>query len=267
MGMTLYQVDTFTDRPFFGNPAAVCILPRSGDEHWMQKVAMEMNLSETAYLYRQGDGYNLRWFTPAMEVDLCGHATLASAHILWERGFLKKDELARFYTRSGFLTAEHKENFIEMDFPVEPEEKTDAPPELTAALGTTPKYVGKNRFDYLVELDSEETVRNLRPDFLLLAKIPTRGVMVTSRSDSDYYDFVSRFFAPGAGIAEDPVTGSAHCCLGPYWQKRLNKNNFVAYQASSRGGTVFVRLKGDRIGLGGQAVSVLRAALLQEDGQ
>lgn len=216
MGLTIIQVDAFTDKPFAGNPAAVCVLPEPRDEHWRQNLALEMNLSETAFLHRQADGYNLRWFTPAVEFDLCGHATLASAHVLWETGHLNPDEQARFYTRSGLLTAERKGNWIELEFPAEPEEPVTAPADLTTALRVKMNYVGKNRFDYLVEVDSEATLRNMTPDFALLGKMPVRGVMVTSRSTSQNYDFVSRFFAPGSGINEDFVTGSAHCCLGPF---------------------------------------------------
>lgn len=262
MPLPIFQVDAFTNKPFAGNPAAVCILPAPGDERWMQQVAQEMNLSETAFLHRQADGFNLRWFTPAVEVDLCGHATLASAHVLWETGHLQPEEPARFYTRSGLLTAERKGEWIELDFPVTPEEPATAPADLARALGVTPAYVGKNRFDYLVEVDSEETVHALKPDFALLRTLPVRGVIVTSPATSSEYDFVSRFFAPGSGVDEDPVTGSAHCCLGPFWSKRLGKNEFIAYQASKRGGVVRVRLSGKRVYLSGQAVTVLRGELV-----
>jgi PhzF family phenazine biosynthesis protein len=258
----LVQVDAFTDRAFAGNPAAVCLLDSPHDEGWMQNVAREMNLSETAFLVLRKEGYDLRWFTPEAEVDLCGHATLASAHVLWEEDILDKQETARFHTRSGLLTATRKEGWIEMDFPAELQKPAIAPPVLASALGTTPVYLGKNRFDYLVELESEEVLRNLHPDLALLKTIPARGVIVTSPSDSKDYDFVSRFFAPGVGINEDPVTGSAHCCLGPYWQKRLKKDNFTAYQASARGGIVRVTVQGDRVLLSGQAVTVLRGELL-----
>ena len=261
MGLRIFQVDAFTDKPFAGNPAAVCVLPEPRDAAWMQNVAQEMNLSETAFLHRQTDAYNLRWFTPAVEVDLCGHATLASAHVLWEAGYLKRDEPARFSTRSGLLTAERKGGWIELDFPAEREERVTAPSDLGRALGVTPTYVGKNRFDYLVEVVSEETVRNLKPDFALLGDIPARGFIVTSLASTQGFDFVSRFFAPRAGINEDPVTGSTHCCLGPFWGTRLKKNEFVAYQASARGGIVRVRVSGDRVVLGGQAVTVLRGEL------
>lgn len=264
MAQTIYQVDAFTDKPFTGNPAGVCILSEAPDESWMQNVACEMNLSETAFLLKQEDGFNLRWFTPAVEVDLCGHATLASAHILWETGQLKPEEQVRFHTRSGLLTAERKGDWIEMNFPATPEEPTEAPAGLIEALGVPATYVGKNRFDYLVEVDSEEVVRNMQPDFTLLAKVEARGIMVTSIPSKLDYDFVSRFFAPQVGINEDPVTGSAHCSLGPYWSKRLEKNEFVACQASARGGIIRVRVDGERVYLGGQAVTVLRGELFAD---
>jgi PhzF family phenazine biosynthesis protein len=262
MGLTVYQVDAFTSKAFAGNPAGVCLLPEPRDEAWMQKLALEMNLSETAFLVEGDDGYDLRWFTPAMEVDLCGHATLASAHILWETGVLGPEQTAKFHTRSGVLTARRGNDRIEMDFPATPAEPAEAPPALAQALDVAPRYVGKNLFDFLVEVDSESSVRGLRPDFRLLKELGVRGLMVTSRSESRDFDFVSRFFAPGAGIDEDPVTGSAHCSLGPYWGERLGKQELVAYQASARGGTVYIRLAGERVILGGEAVTVLRAELL-----
>ena len=261
MGEIIIQIDAFTDRPFRGNPAAVCILSRHRDDTWMQNVAREMNLSETAFLEKKEDGFNLRWFTPAVEVELCGHATLASAHALWEIGYLDPKEQARFFTKSGLLTAALTDDWIEMNFPVEPETAASAPPDLSSALGVGFTYVGKNRFDYLVEIDSEESIRRINPDFSLLATVPMRGVIVTSPSSSTEYDFVSRFFAPQVGVNEDPVTGSAHCCLGPYWGAKLGKNEMVAYQASSRGGIVRVRMDKDRVYLGGQAVTVLRGEL------
>lgn len=261
MRQTIIQVDAFTGKPFSGNPAAVCLLEAPREAAWMQNVAREMNLSETAFLLKKADGYDLRWFTPETEVDLCGHATLASAHVLWEDGHLQPDEEARFHTRSGLLIARHTGDRIEMDFPSEPQKPAIAPSLLTRALNTTPVYTGKNRFDYLVEIESEDVVRKLRPDFTLLKTVPARGVIVTALSDSREYDFVSRFFAPAVGINEDPVTGSAHCCLGPYWQKRLKKDSFTAYQASSRGGVIRVRVRGERVLLGGQAVIVMRGEL------
>lgn len=262
MGQTIFQVDAFTDRPFSGNPAGVCVVPEPRNERWMKNVAREMNLSETAFLHRQADGYNLRWFTPTVEVDLCGHATLASAHILWEVGYLEPGEQARFHTLSGLLTADRKGDWIEMNFPAQPEEPASAPPGLLEALGVPVKYIGKSKFDYLLEVDSEEIVRSAKPDFSLLATVPTRGVIVTSLASSKDYDFASRFFAPQVGINEDPVTGSAHCTLSPFWSKRLGRDELVGYQASARGGVVRVRLNGDRVYLGGQAITVLRGELV-----
>lgn len=261
MTIPLYQVDAFTDKPFKGNPAAVCLLPEPADEIWMQSVAAEMNLSETAFLHPQDDGFNLRWFTPAVEVDLCGHATLASAHVLWETGVLPLQEPAQFLTRSGLLTAAYHRDWIEMDFPAKAPEPVTPPEGLLQALGVSTHYTGSNRMDYLVEVETEEAVCTLNPDFVRLAQLPVRGVIVTSRASMPGYDFVSRFFAPTAGVPEDPVTGSAHCCLGPYWQSRLGQTELTAYQCSRRGGTVKVRVTPDRVFLSGQAVTVFRGDL------
>jgi len=261
MGLKIFQADAFTDKAFAGNPAAVCILTDPRDDAWMQNLAREMNLSETAFLHKQEDGYGLRWFTPTVEVALCGHATLASAHILWETAMLAPREQARFHTLSGLLTAERKGNWIELNFPATPEQQATPPPRLMEALSVAPKYVGKSKFDYLVEVDTEETVRNMKPEFGLLRAMQVRGVMVTSQATMAGYDFVSRFFAPGSGIDEDPVTGSAYCCLGPFWSKRLGKNELTAFQASRRGGTVRVRVRDDRVYLSGQAVTVFRGEL------
>lgn len=263
MAIRIVQVDAFTSRLFAGNPAAVCVLPEAPAEQWMRDVAREMNLSETAFVVpRQGvvrdDGYNLRWFTPAVEVDLCGHATLASAHVLWEDGHLPQGRQARFHTRSGLLTADRRGEWIEMDFPAKIAVPAEAPAELLPALGIAgAKFVGRNAFDYLVEVDSEETVRALSPDHSTLRKVPVRGVIVTARSSSGEFDFVSRFFAPGAGVDEDPVTGSAHTALGPYWACILGKSELTAFQASARGGVVKVEVRGDRVLLSGQAVTVM----------
>lgn len=259
------QVDAFTDAPYKGNPAAVCVLPGPRDEAWMQAVAREMNLSETAFLLRRRDGWDLRWFTPVAEVDLCGHATLASAHALWEEGLLAPEETARFHTCSGLLTARRAGGLIELDFPSEPPSPIQPPPGLLAALGVEAAYTGRNRLDYLVEAGPEAEVRALRPDFALLAAAlgADRGVIVTGPADSREYDFVSRYFAPTYGIPEDPVTGSAHCCLGPFWRDRLGRDELVGYQASERGGTVHVRVAGERVLLGGHAVTVLRGQLLR----
>jgi PhzF family phenazine biosynthesis protein len=268
MGIRISQVDAFTDRRFAGNPAAVCVLSEPADEAWMQHVAGEMNLSETAFAQRLGSGskFNLRWFTPTKEVDLCGHATLATAHILWEEGHLPEGEPARFETRSGLLTAERGSEGIELDFPAEPvhEQVSESGQldELQRTLGVPVHFAGRNRFDLLVELENEEIVRTLRPDIRRLEQFPVRGVIVTGRSTSPDYHFVSRFFAPRVGVDEDPVCGSAHCCLGPYWAEKLDRPALVARQVSCRGGVVKIRVAGRRVVLIGQAVTVLRGELV-----
>ena len=262
MGQVITQVDAFTNRRFGGNPAAVCLLASPASEQWMRDVAREMNVSETAFLVRLEEGFDLRWFTPAVEVTLCGHATLASAHVLWEAEHLEPDRQLRFHTKSGLLTARRLDDWIELDFPAEPPARVEPPGELATALGVEPQWVGRNRFDYLVEVSSEDVVRGAAPDFGALGRLSNRGVIVTSRSSAPEFDFVSRFFAPASGIDEDPVTGSAHCCLGPFWRDRLGTDSFVAYQASARGGVVKVRVDGDRVRLGGQAVTVMRAELV-----
>jgi PhzF family phenazine biosynthesis protein len=257
-------VDAFADAPFSGNPAAVCLLAEAREPRWMQDVAREMNLSETAFLVRRDDrSYDLRWFTPAVEVALCGHATLASAHVLWERGLLAEDEAARFHTRSGLLGAARAPGgLIELDFPARRTEPTATPEGLAQALGATELlHVGRYADDEIVEVASEEVVRGLTPDFARLARVPVRGVTVTARASSPGYDFVSRFFAPAVGIDEDPVTGSAHCALAPFWSERLGKAEMVGYQASARGGVVRVRLAGSRVALGGRALTVLDGEL------
>jgi PhzF family phenazine biosynthesis protein len=256
------QVDAFTDRPFTGNPAAVCLLSQPADPVWMQQVAREMNLAETAFLVRRTDGFDLRWFTPSTEVDLCGHATLASAHVLWEEQQLRSDEVARFHTKSGTLTASREPDLIWLDFPATPSHPVPMTPDLAEGLAASTRYVGRTAFDYLVELESESAVRELVPDLSRLARLPVRGIIVTARVESGTPDFVSRFFAPAAGVPEDPVTGSAHCGLAPFWAERLNRSELLGYQASERGGFVRVRLEGSRVRLGGQAVTVLRGELL-----
>jgi PhzF family phenazine biosynthesis protein len=260
MPVSIVQVDAFTSKPFAGNPAAVCVLPGPADERWMRNVALEMNLSETAFLYPEDGGYRLRWLTPAIEVDLCGHATLASAHVLWEDGHIAADAPARFHTRSGLLTCKRNGDWIDMNFPAKLAEPAEAPPQLAAALEAEILYTGKSQFDYLVEVQNEAILRSLKPNHHLLSELPVRGVIVTARGTE--YDFVSRFFAPGSGIDEDPVTGSAHTALAPFWGKRLGKSEMVGFQASARGGVVKVRLEGDRVYLSGQAVTVLRGDLL-----
>jgi PhzF family phenazine biosynthesis protein len=263
MGQKIVQVDAFTDRPFAGNPAAVCVMSSPRDERWMQDVAREMNLSETAFLHREEEGYRLRWFTPTVEVDLCGHATLATAHVLWEEGHIPPAAPARFQTRSGPLTARREGTWIELDFPAKPVGPATGPvAELSRALGVPVRSAAFNEFDCLAEVESEEAVRSLAPDIARLAAIPVRGVIVTSRASSAGFDFVSRFFAPRVGIDEDPVCGSAHCALAPYWADRLGKSELVGYQASARGGVIRVRVSGPRVHLGGQAVTVLRGELM-----
>ena len=257
-----FQIDAFTDRPFAGNPAAVCLLEEVGDETWMQSVAQEMNLSETAFVRRRDDGFELRWFTPKIEVDLCGHATLASAHALWTAGVVDGDESIRFHTRSGALVCSRQGDYVEMEFPAMPARQIEPPEELIGALGVEPSFVGKSKFDKFVVVESEPVVRALQPDFARLREIPMRGGAVTSLSEDPKFDFISRYFAPGAGIDEDPVTGSAHCCLGPFWSERLGKTELTAFQASSRGGVVNVKVANDRVILRGQAVTVLEGFCL-----
>ncbi len=264
MPQSVVQVDAFTDKPFSGNPAAVCVMEGPADEVWMQTVAREMNLSETAFLYPLDEGYHLRWFTPKVEVNLCGHATLASAHVLFESELVPDSKSISFKTRSGLLTACRDGEFIELNFPATHVEESSMPPGLTQLLGVRPKFVGRSAFDYLVEVESEAVVRALKPDFSELAKLPVRGLCVTAFDFSKRYDFVSRFFAPAAGVNEDPVTGSAHCALAPYWAKYLHRNEFLAYQASPRGGEVRLRLEDDRVILGGKAITVMRGELTSD---
>ncbi len=259
MRVPIVQVDAFTERPFGGNPAAVCLLPGPRDERWMQALAKEMNLPATAFVLADADGHRLRWFTAAVELELCGHGTLAAAHVLWEGGHLAPSAAARFHTRSGALHAEREGALISLDFPATPTTPAAPSPLLARALGVTPKSVARARLDHVVEVDSEETLRGLAPDFALLATIETRGIVVTCRSSSPEFDFVSRFFAPRIGIDEDQATGSAHCALGPFWSERLERSDLVAYQASARGGVIRVRVDGDRVRLGGHAITVLRA--------
>jgi len=255
---SMTYVDAFADGPFTGNPAAVCLLPKAAEASWMQRVAAELNLAETAFVVRRpDDAFDLRWFAPAAEVDLCGHATLASAHVLWESGTLDPDVPARFHTRSGLLTAVKSADWIELDFPATPADEVAPPPGLIEALGVSPRFVGRSRFDYLVEVEHERAVVETRPDLGKLKTISTRGVMVTARAADTKYDFVSRFFAPAFGIDEDPATGSAHCCLAPFWQARLGKTTFLARQLSSRGATIKIRVDGDRVKLAGQAVTMM----------
>ncbi len=254
-------MDAFAARPFTGNPAAVCLLPAPAETAWMQAVAAEMNLSETAFVSPLGESdFHLRWFTPKIEVDLCGHGTLAAAHTLWEAKRLARQQPARFRTRSGWLTATARAGWIELDFPARPPRPIGVPPGLEAALGSRPRAVLATHGQYLVELDQQETVRGLRPDLERLAGFEARGIIVTAAGTGEF-DFVSRYFAPAAGIPEDPVTGSAHCCLAPYWGQKLGKTTMTGYQASDRGGVVRVRWEGERVLLSGRAITIVTGFL------
>jgi PhzF family phenazine biosynthesis protein len=273
MPQPIAVADAFTAEPYRGNPAGICVLPTPASDEWMQSVAIEMNHAETAFLLKISDGYDLRWFTPGGEVDLCGHATLASAHYLWETGALAAGEQARFHTRSGLLTADRLvldgQPWIELDFPSEPAQPAATPANLAIMLGAEPLFVGRNRMDYLVELKNEVAVRNLKPDFKQIAALSTaedvRGIIVTAAGTHGEAEVVSRCFYPRFGIDEDPVTGSAHCAVAPYWIPRLGKQEIVAYQASARGGWLRLRLADNRVKLRGQAVTTLRGQLAHED--
>lgn len=253
----LYQVDAFTDTPFAGNPAAVCLMDHTADEAWMQQVAAEMNLSETAFIYPVGQHrFHLRWFTPAVEVELCGHATLATSHILWETGIVPEDQTCVYQTLSGELRAKRAEHLIELDFPAAPTRELPPPPGLLESLRIEAEFVGLSTHDWLVVTATSDTVRKMKPEMDGLRHLGVRGVIVTAADETGDYDFISRFFAPGAGIDEDPVTGSAHCTLGPWWQQKTGKSEFRAFQASHRGGEMHVLVQGDRILLRGNAVTI-----------
>jgi PhzF family phenazine biosynthesis protein len=264
MSIPIFQVDAFTDEPFKGNPAGVCLLRGPAEADWMQSVAAEMNLAETAFALPEGDGFRLRWFTPRVEVKLCGHATLATAHILWEQGLLPPGREARFQTLSGLLTARQDGGLVELDFPARP--PLPKPPDwadaVVGALGLRPVYIGMSAEDILFEAADEGAVRCVEPDFATLRTLPARGVIVTSRSADKHFDFVSRFFAPAVGIDEDTVTGSSHTVLVPYWAGRLGKKTFTAYQASARGGVLHLRLDGERVKIAGRAVTVIKGEIV-----
>ncbi len=255
------QVDAFTKVPFSGNPAGVCILEEPADETWMQAVAAEMNVAETAFLWPLDSGFSLRWFTPTTEVDLCGHATLASAFAIWESGLLSTAESPVFSTRSGELRASWIDNRIVLDFPIEGPEDSIDPAPISKAINVAVVEASRNRFDFLAEVASEAEVRGIVPDLRAIAGLGCRGLIVTAPSDNPEFDFVSRFFAPVVGIDEDPVTGSAHCFLGPWWGQKLEKTEMVGYQASERGGIVGVEIHGDRVYLKGNAVTVFYGQL------
>src|SRR5829696_1525614 len=258
MNGVLLHIDAFAERPFTGNPAAVCLRDTPADTDWMQALAREMNLPATAILWPEEDCFTLRWFSPAAELTLCGHGTLAAAHALRETGKIADGGYASFATHSGRLSATVGDGWVELDFPSEPAEPAQAPAALIEALGVTPRFVGRNRLDYLVELDSEAAVRALAPDLACLRDVETRGVIVTSRAQTPGFDIVSRFFAPRFGIGEDAVTGSAHCCLGPYWSSRLGTDQLIALQASARTGVLRVRIDGARVLLRGRAITIRR---------
>ncbi|MEM6867122.1 MAG: PhzF family phenazine biosynthesis protein [Cyanobacteria bacterium P01_F01_bin.3] len=273
---TIIQVDAFTNQPFSGNPAAVCVTESPLEDELMQSIAAEMNLSETAFLYpldNNSDSYSLRWFTPATEVDLCGHATLASAHVLWSEGHLATDKVAKFKTQSGWLSAKQSVqeingqtgNWIEMDFPSQPVESSQyVLPQLIKSLccGGNIRAVFKNDTNYLVEIQSESALNNLAPDFVAIGKLPVQGVIATALADDDGVDFVSRYFAPAVGINEDPVTGSAHASLAPYWREKLSKSSMIARQISERSGLLHVSCEeNNRVKISGQAVTVFKGNL------
>jgi PhzF family phenazine biosynthesis protein len=263
MPIPTYVVDAFADEPFKGNPAGVCLVDSFPADETMLAIAAELKHAETAFLVKLSDSrYHLRWFTPRTEVDLCGHATLASAHVLWESG-RENGSTIRFETLSGELTAGRNGSEIELDFPaLHPLPAMVAG--LEAVLGQTPRYLGQAGLFLLAVMDSEASVRNFAPDFQAISRLGDQALLITAKGHSDAYDFVSRLFAPQVGIDEDPVTGSAHCVLAPYWSPILDKKVMVGYQASERGGFVGVEYRGARVGLRGSAITVLEGSLRAE---
>ncbi|MFF5399373.1 PhzF family phenazine biosynthesis protein [Peribacillus butanolivorans] len=260
--MELTIINTFTDQPFRGNPAAVCFLSEEKNTEWMQQIAKETNLPVTAFIINlHKNECSLRWFTPSIEIPICGHGTLASSFFLWGKGYAQKNKPIVYQTKSGVLTSKLVDGMVQLEFPSLIEKEAIAPDLLIKALGVAPTYVGQNKWDYLIEVQSEEIVRNLNPDIDLIAQLPVRGIIVTSQSDSSEYDFVSRFFSPAQGLNEDYVTGSAHCCLGPYWKSKLDKNIFQGYQASERGGVIKVEVVEDIVKLSGNAVTIFEGNL------
>lgn len=258
----IFLINAFTQNPFSGNPAIVCLLDSPPDELWMKKVTKEFNQPVTAFMYPKQDGsYYLRWFSQTKELKHCGHGTIGCAHILWEQGILKADETVKFHTYSGLFRANHNEGEIQLNFPSYQSKQVEAPQELSDALNIPLTLVEKNQLGYLVELDDEAMVRSIRPDFELLNSLAVTGIIVTSKSNSSSFDFISRYFAPSIGINEDQVTGSAHCALGPYWSKRLEKNPVVGYQASQRGGAIKVKVDGERVQLISHAVTIFKGNL------
>ena len=258
----LFQVDAFTNRPFGGNPACVVLLEKEQTEKWMQSVASEMNLSETAFITGKKSPFNLRWFTPAVEVELCGHATLATAHVLYETEIMQRNERIIFKIRSGILSTTYHNGWIEMDFPAFPALEINKKDEITRALNATPDQVYSSGESIMAVYDNPEKIHKMTPDFELIKEFKIQGIMATSHSDEPDVDFISRYFAPYVGIDEDPVTGSAHCSLGPFWGERLNKTILNAKQVSARGGTIRVELKENRTVISGQAVTIFTGAIL-----
>ncbi|MEO6724188.1 MAG: PhzF family phenazine biosynthesis protein [Blastocatellia bacterium] len=270
MEIPLLHIDAFASEAFRGNPAAVCLLEMSKPDDWMQKVAAEINLPMTAFIVPRlkANEADLRWFTPTVEMPLCGHATLASAHALWETGRLNEAQEAHFHTLGGRLVCRRVGKQIEMNFPALLMQEADLPSAIAEAFGVRPRKVFRQRYNdgssgnFMLELDSEEAVRNLNPNFELLRKAAKAGIIVTARGNTSKFDFVSRYFAGYVGIDEDSATGSAHCTLTPYWAGVLGKTEMTAYQASARGGVIGVRLSKDRVFLAGEAITVLRGSLL-----
>ncbi|MGG0655799.1 PhzF family phenazine biosynthesis protein [Rummeliibacillus pycnus] len=259
--MELSIINTFTEEPFKGNPAAVCYLREEKESSWLQQVAKEINLPTTAFIHSFNNENYLRWFTPTTEIPICGHGTLASAYFLWEKGLIDKERYITFKTKSGVLEAQLIDDWVQLQFPIMIDKKTIAPEVLVRALGVTPKYVGLSKLDYIVEVESEDIVRNLNPNIDLIAQLPVRGLIVTSQSNTNEFDFVSRFFSPVQGIMEDYVNGSSHCCLGPYWKNKLQKTEFTAYQASERGGILKLKVLDDCVLLSGKAVTVFEGII------
>ena len=256
--MKIFTVDAFTDKLFSGNPAGVCILDEDMSENTMLSIAAEMNLSETAFVKKIDEGFSLKWFTPKVEVQLCGHATLATAHILWEQGILSQNDEARFHTLSGLLTVTNDNGEYEMNFPAYTVKDVSPNEKLIEALKVTPVNFAEAEYHYICELESEEQLRNVFPSMESFMGLEKFGTIITAKSNSNDYDFVSRFFAPSKGVNEDPVTGSAHCSLGPYWMQKTGRDYFTAYQASQRGGVVKIKMNDGRVLLKGRAVTFLR---------
>jgi PhzF family phenazine biosynthesis protein len=263
MGIPLYQVDAFTSEPFRGNPAGICLLESDASDDWMQAVAAEMNLSETAFLVKRDDAWHIRYFTPEVEIPLCGHTTVASAHVLWSEGIVADSQPVHFSAKGGEFIGTREDGRITIDFPAHTCDEAQPPVGLSDAIGATPASAHRIREGgWLIEFESEQTVATLSPDLLRLRSIKPGGLIATAQSSTRARDFVSRFFAPDIGIDEDPVTGVAHLALGPYWAKRLGKTEMTAVQLSRRTGTLRVRVADDRVYIMADAATVFRAELL-----